>query len=282
VINYIPMKINKLQRFSLGLAGFVFLLFSCELDSEKLISEPDLALLEDEFKINSVLEDLDNITMIAMESSGLGLRVVKITNGNLCPSAKLTHDLAAKKITVDFGTGCTGINGFVRKGKVIFTYTGSVLVPGSSVITSFDGYEVNGLKVEGTRSLTNTGVNLQTLEITLTVKMQDGKITWQDGKTSTFSGDQVRKITMATSGYQASVTGNGVGKTRGGKSYTAEITEPLLVTQVCLDSGISVPNVGKVSIKFSLFSVTVDYGSGECDKKIQLTYPGGSKELILD
>lgn len=276
------MKTNILQRFPTVFVGFVFLLFSCELDFEKLISKPDLALLEDEFKINSILEDLDNVTMIAMESSGLGMRVVKITNGNLCPSVKLNHDLAAKKITVDFGAGCTGTNGFVRKGKVIFNYTGSVLVPGSSVITTFEVYEVNGLKVEGTRNLTNTGVNLQTLEITLTVKMQNGKITWQDGKTSTFSGDQVRKITMASIGYQVSVTGKGEGKTRGGKSYTAEITDPLLVTQACLDSGNSVPNKGKVSINFTLFSVTVDYGSGECDKKIQITYPGGSKELILD
>lgn len=271
-----------LHRFPIGLVGIAFLLFSCELDSEKLISEPDLALLEDEFEINTVLEDLDNVTMNAMESSGLGLRVMNVSNGNFCSSAKLNHDSAIKRITVDFGTGCTAPNGIARKGKVIFNYTGSFLVPGSSVTTTFEGYEVNGLKVEGSRTLTNTGVNLQNLEISLTVKMQNGKITWQDGKTSTFSGDQIRKVTMATAGYQVSVTGKGSGKTRGGKSYTAEIIEPLLVTQACLESGISAPNKGKVSLNFTIFSVTVDYGAGECDKKLQITYPGGSKEVILD
>jgi hypothetical protein len=276
------MKTNRLQKFPKFLIGILVVLFSCELDPEKLISEPDLALLEDEFEINTVLEDLDNVTLNAMESSGLGLRVMNLTNGNLCSSAVLNHDEGSKKITVDFGTGCTGSNGITRKGKVIFNYTGSFLVPGSDVTTSFVGYEVNGLKVEGSRTLTNTGVNLQNLEISLTVKMQNGKVTWQDGKTSTFSTDQVRRITMASSGYEVSVTGKGEGKTRGGKSYTAEITEALIVTQACLESGISVPNKGKVNLNFSIFSATVDYGAGECDKKLQINYPGGSKEVILD
>ena len=228
------------------------------------------------------MEDLDNITLNALESSGLGLRIVKITNTNLCSTAEINHDASAKKITVDFGAGCIGANGFSRKGKVIFNYTGSFLVPGSSVTTTFEGYEVNGLKLDAVRTLSNTGVNLQNLEISLNVKIQDGKVTWPDGKTSSFAGDQVRKITMGSTGYEISVSGNGNGETRGGKSYTAEITESLTVSQSCLESGISVPNKGKVTLKFTLFSATVNYGIGECDKKVEVTYPGGVKEIILD
>ena len=276
------MKNSAILKVPVFFIGLTLGIFSCDPDSEKPLLGPDLSVLDDEFKINTVLEDLDNITLNAMESSGLGLRVMGVTNGNLCPSAKLTHDSANKKITVDFGTGCTGPNGISRKGKVIFNYTGSFLIPGSSVNTLFEGYEANGLKVEGTRILTNTGVNLQTVEISLTVKITNGKVTWQDGKTSTFSADQIRKITMTPSGYQVAVTGKGNGKTRGGSSYTAEITDPLLVTQTCLQSGISVPNRGKVSLNFSIFSATVDYGAGECDKKLQIIHPGGVKDLVLD
>ncbi len=276
------MKTNTLLKLPALLFGVTIFLFSCNLDSENFIPEADLSLLEDEFEINTVLEDLDNISLNAMESSGLGLRVMNSSNGSLCSTAKINHEASAKKITVDFGTGCTGPNGIIRKGKVIFNYTGSFLLPGSSVTTTFEGYEVNGLKLEGTRIMTNIGVNLQAQEISFTVNIQNGKVTWSDGKVSTFSADQVRKITLGSSGYQVSVTGKGTGKTRGGTSYTAEITEPLIVTQACLESGISVPNKGKVTLSFTLFSATVDYGTGECDKKLNVSYPGGVKEITLD
>jgi hypothetical protein len=150
------------------------------------------------------------------------------------------------------------------------------------VVTTFQGFEVNGLKVEGTRTITNTGINLQNFEITLAVKIQNGKVTWPDGKVSTFITDQVRKISLATSGYQASVTGTGSGKSKTGISYTASISEPLIVTQSCVESGVSIPNKGKINFSYLSIIFTVDYGVGECDKKLSISYPGGVKEVILD
>ena len=81
-----------------------------------------------------------------------------------------------KKIIIDFGTGCTSAEGVVRKGKVLLTYSGNLAFPGSTIITSFEGYEVNVLKLEGTRVLTNTGINLATSTITMTVKVENGNV----------------------------------------------------------------------------------------------------------
>ncbi|MBC6367787.1 hypothetical protein [Algoriphagus sp. AK58] len=275
------MKINSLFRLYALWMALSLILFSCEKDPDAIVPEPDLSLVEDEFKVNTALEDLDNLTLNAMEASGLGFRVTAISNGSICPTAKLTHDPATKKITVDFGSGCTS-NGVTRKGKVIFTYTGSFLIPGSSVVTTFEGYEVNGLKVEGTRTITNTGINLQNFEITLAVKVQNAKITWTDGRSSTFNTDQIRKVSLTASGYQASVTGTGNGTSRGGTSYTAAISDPLIVTQSCVESGIWIPNKGKINFSYQSIVVTVDYGFGDCDKKLEITYPGGVKEVVLD
>jgi hypothetical protein len=275
------MNTNRLFRHFLLLAFFSIALFSCNEGLDSLLPEPDLSLVEDEFEVSTVLEDLDNLTLKSLEASGLGFRTTALANGSICSTATLNHDTAGKKITVDFGTGCTS-NGITRKGKVIFTYTGSFLIPGSSVVTTFQGYEVNGLKVEGTRTITNTGINIQNFEITLAVKIQNGKVTWPDGKVSSFITDQVRKVTLGSSGYQASVTGTGSGTSKSGISYTASISEPLIVTQTCVESGVSIPNKGKMNFSYLSIVFTVDYGAGECDKKLTISYPGGSKEMILD
>ncbi|MFN3758238.1 MAG: hypothetical protein ACK4SF_03395 [Algoriphagus aquaeductus] len=275
------MKISSLFRPYAFLFSLSVILFSCEKDPDTIVPEPDLSLIEDEFKVNTAMEDLDNLTLNAMEASGLGFRLESAFNGGLCSTAKLTHDIPTKKITVDFGTGCTS-NGVTRKGKVIFTYTGSVLIPGSSVVTTFEAYEVNGLKIEGTRTITNTGINIQNFEITLAVKVQNGKITWTDGKTSSFNTDQVRKVSLTPTGYAASITGTGNGTSKGGTTYTAAITEPLIVTQSCVESGIWIPNKGKINFTYQSIVVTVDYGFGDCDKKLEITYPGGVKEVVLD
>jgi hypothetical protein len=57
---------------------------------------------------------------------------------------------------VDFGvTGCTDLKGNIRTGKVIFTYNGRRFVTGSTVVTTVENYTINGVKLEGKRTLTN-------------------------------------------------------------------------------------------------------------------------------
>jgi hypothetical protein len=277
------MKNISLTRLSILLVAICFGLFSCEKDPDAVVPEPDLSLVEDEFKINSALEDLDNLTLTTLQSSGLGLRVLAPSNSSICTTAVVNHNQSGKIITVDFGNGCTSPNGTLRKGKITFSYTTeNFLLPGFSVVTTFQGYEVNGLKVEGTRTITNTGINLQNFEVTLAVKVQNGKVTWSDGRTSTFTTDQIRKVTQSPTGYNASVTGTGSGTSKAGVSYTAAISEPLLITQSCAESGILLPNKGKINFTYQSTAVTVDYGLGECDKKLEITYPGGVKVVVID
>lgn len=269
------------KHFALFIS-IALILFSCD-TPDSVIPEPDLSVVEDEFKLSNAMEDLDNITLTALESSGLGFRTTSTLNlGNLCATANISHDTAAKKITVDFGSGCTGSNGTVRKGKINFTYTGSFLIPGSSVVTTFEGFEADGLKIEGTRTITNTGINLANFEVSLSVRVQNGKITWSDGGTSTFETNQVRKVTLTPTGYQASVTGTASGISRKGTAYTASISDPLIITQSCVESGNWAPNKGKIDFTYLGITVSVDYGFGDCDKEATLTYPGHSKVITLD
>jgi hypothetical protein len=59
------------------------------------------------------------------------------------------------KVVIDFGAGCTGRDGRTRKGKIVIVYTGPLFVPGNSTTTTFDGYAVDDVSVEGTHKITN-------------------------------------------------------------------------------------------------------------------------------
>lgn len=272
------MKKSFYSPLILGL--FSTLIFSCT-ETDPIVPEPNLAVVEDEFKINSAFEDLDFLTLDVLQRSGLGLRTQ--STADLCANASVTHNQNSKKITVDFGTGCTSPNGVIRKGKILLSYTGSnFLFPGTSIITTFEGYEVNGLIIQGTRTITNAGIDLINSKVSLNVKIENGSITWPDNSKVTYNSTQNRQVTLAASGYEASVTGSATGKSRKGIDYTATVTEPLIIKEDCARTGIYIPSLGVLAFSYQGVAVSVHYGFGTCDKVVEIRYPGGAKEITLD
>ena len=84
-------------------------------------------------------------------------------------------------ITIDFGTtGCTGPDGRVRRGKIITEYTARLIMPGAMATTTFDGYYVNDVHVEGTHKITNTATT-NTGARQFTIIVTDGKLTKPNG-----------------------------------------------------------------------------------------------------
>jgi len=273
-----------LTTYGIGaLSLLVFFLSACNSDSDELLQEPDLTLVNEDYLISQAFEDLDNITLTAINNGGLGARITTdVSLTEICASAKANLDESGKKITIDFGTGCTSGNGITRKGKIILTYTGNLLFPGAKVTTTFEGYQVNDKKIEGSRTITNTGIDLAAGAVSLAVKIVNGKITWPDNTFVTVTSDQVRIVKLGGDGYEASITGTATGKSREGIEYKTLIINPLIVKQTCVETGVWVPSTGTLQFLFSGIEVTVDYGSGICDKIVSILYPGGSKEVTLD
>jgi hypothetical protein len=276
------MKLKSIQLLVWGLIFSSALMISCQDDQNPRNQEPDLAVVQDEFVINSSFEDMDNITLDVMKSNGFGFRT--LGTSALCTGATTSHDLNGKKITVDFGTGCTGPQGIVRKGKIILSYSSTnFLIPGTTIVTSFSGYEVNGIKITGTRTLTNTGVDLANSTITVNVKIENGRLTWPDNTFVTYTSNQVRLLKLTnTGGYEAKITGTASGKSRANFDYTATIKDPLVVKKDCVESGVFIPISGVLDFNYRGTTVTANYGDGVCDKKILVTYTGGSKVILLD
>jgi len=255
---------------------------SCNSDDTPAV--PDLSVVEEDTEVNMTFEDLDNLTLTVLGNARLSARtLVSIPAGTLCDGALVDIDEATKKITVDFGDGCTSINGTIRKGIINLSYTGNLLFTGAKITTTFDGYEVNGLKVEGTRTMTNKGVDLETNTVKLEVKIQDGKVTWPDATYVTLTSNQMRDINFgAQGGYEAAVKGTAAGISRGGFAYTSSITDAVRYTKSCIESGVTVPLSGIVVFQFRGIEASVDYGDGACDKMATFFYPNGSKPVTLD
>ncbi|MBC6490589.1 hypothetical protein ACFSQD_09715 [Flavihumibacter stibioxidans] len=188
------------------------------------------------------------------------------------------------KVTIDFGTtGCTGRDGRIRMGKIITVYTGPLIRPGSVAETSFEGYSVNGIKVEGQHRVENKSTSTQ---FTFETKVTNGKLTRPNGNTWTWN--RTRTITQ-TDGWGTpwlasddvfTIVGNGSGTVTIGDrtgTWTSTNVEPLVKRFNCrwIVKGKQAiqRNDGPEGI--------IDFGTGDCDNKATLTVNGVSREITL-
>jgi len=281
-------KIKHISRSLSAISAVVALIFvsSCDSDSDPIVPEPDLSVVEDDVEVNKAFEDLDNLTLtILIEGDQFGARLTANQDGPICDDTDIMVDEESNEVVIDFGDDCT-INGITRKGKVIFTSSRplaleSLLIPGFSVVTTFDGYEVNGLKVEGTRT-----IRLQSFDLSgsanLGVEVRDGKVTWPDGSFVTYRSDQTRAITLEQDDYTLGISGSASGTSREGFDYTAVITTDLILRQSCIETGVLNPSFGVIQFNYRGIEVGLNYGFDECDNEVELTYPGGAKLVTLD
>ncbi len=60
-----------------------------------------------------------------------------------------------KTLTLDFGAGCSSVDIVIRTGKLIYTFSGPLFTPGTTVSVAFNQYTVNGYGIQGTYAITN-------------------------------------------------------------------------------------------------------------------------------
>jgi hypothetical protein len=269
--------------FSFFIAAIV-LFSSCESDKDQVPTD-DIVLVKEESEVISSYNDVDNLTLFALQSNGLGLRTLLEFKGDICANTNVNFNEGARRITIDFGAGCTSPNGIIRKGKVILEYTGLFYIPGTVITATFEGFEVNGKKLEGIRRTVNKGVDINAQTITLETTISDGKVTWADGKFATITLNHTRKITLPASGggILVEVTGNSIGTSREGKKYIASIGNVLNYLQACTDTGNWIPSAGTLKIIVdNTTEYNIDYGVGACDKETTVTVNGKSYTVTFD
>jgi len=180
-----------------------------------------------------------------------------------------------KTVTVDYGTtNCDCNDGKTRRGKIVTTFTGQYIAPGTVITHTPVDYYVNDIKYEGTKTVTNMGLN-GSGQPYFNVQI-DGSATKTDGEVVSYTSTRVRTwvdgYTTLTDRFddQYSISGNATGSFSNGGGYSAVITNPLLIKVGC-----SFPVSGTIDMTPQNKPVrTVDYGQGTCDYTFTVTVNG--------
>jgi hypothetical protein len=282
--------------------AFILVFASCNEDGFDFNAN-DSQNVENEAASDSYFEDADDISTLAVSADGstaTGARESSSGRGGVKPEgdhrfncATVTFEFASDNstttphgyITINFGTGCTDLKGNVRKGIIKVEFIGKRFLPNSKIITTFQEYSINGIKIEGTRTVTNiTGSNESAPKFSIVVV--GGKATWPDGSFATREVNRTREWIRGANPMldQWIVNGTAAGTNRNGKIYQMEITKALVFKRECaINSKVFMPVEGTKKLTVESGKViTIDYGSGECDKTVTVTINGQSKTVDVN
>ncbi len=283
--NSTKMK-KKFLKITLLTLSWGFLFTGCSKDDntvqpqtqpEEVAVGDNATSLRESDEVVTIVEDAMNRSSAAMRVSAeqetfkneYGAIIIITRNGD-----------GTGNITIDFGTGVIGKDGRTRKGKILVAYTGVYRTNYSRQVITFDNYYVNDNKVEGQKTLLTTTdfSNLLYVVYVTNIKVESGKITRKDGKTTEWSGERVRKYDYKNTPFdlkddEVTITGTAVGKSWDGISFTAVTTSPLVIRLSCAASQQSwVPLKGVLEVTPQAGAKRiVDYGSGNCDRTFKVT-----------
>jgi hypothetical protein len=239
--------------------------------------------------------DLKNISNEGLDYSvndpdGKTERVWYLSNGcaTISVSPAWPDTTFPKDIIIDFGTGCTGMDGRVRSGKVMVSSTGRYRTPGASWTVTTDDYSINGIAVDAVRNVENQGLNDQG-HLLYRVENNLNKITRPDGRSFSYSsiyerswisGIETNFFNEGIPGIQDDiywVTGGGSGINSDGNPYSITITDKLVVELDC-------PHVVSGILEISPDgrpTRILDYGNGDCDNSATVAINDRTFQVIL-
>lgn len=196
-------------------------------------------------------------------------------------------------ITIDFGTtGCPGPDGRVRRGIIRTEYTARLLSPGAMATTSFDGYYIDSIKVEGQCKITNVvSPNTTPLARKFKVEVTDAKLTKPSGNYISWNSTKfINQVEGLTTPFQPwddifRIEGNSRGKVLRGNllvGWESSITEPLIKKFICrwIVKG-KTRTVRQNSAANTQWVAELDFGNGDCDDQAILTINGISHQITL-
>ncbi|MDN5200099.1 hypothetical protein QQ008_01970 [Fulvivirgaceae bacterium BMA10] len=270
------------------LAAFLMIgLAAC--DKEEGIITDDLSIETDltsqEETVDSYFDETDDIAFEAntkIDNGAINGRSGLDNSDEITRCAEITHDEENKTITIDFGDGCVGPGGVERSGKIIITYTDRKYVPGAVWVYTLENYTVNGIALEGTKTLTNVSESLDDY-LSFNKVLEGGKATWPDGAVATREVNKtftwVREAHPINDEFW--VEGEASGTTKEGVAYSVEILSKMIYKRKCRRQGIHIAVQGIKSIKKDgQPDVLVDFGDGECDSLVTITKEGES--IVVD
>ena len=298
--------VNTPARFLTALFLFTALIiFSCKkensgtsaADQENASLSAAESNVEAEFVFNDVFDNVMGVNNdVGVQGTGVFGRIMNANTEAerplVCYTVSITQlsspALFPLQIVIDFGGGCEGKDGHIRKGKIIATYTGRLIVPGKSASVTFDGFYIDSIQVAGTESITNSASagNRQ-----FTIDITDARLSKPNGNYTAWNN---HKIITQTAGLNTpdialddvfTIEGNAAGQLRKGDllaTWKSEIETPLVKEFLCrwIIQGKIKTTLGASSAN-NQWVAELDYGSGTCDKNATVIINGITHEISL-
>ena len=286
-------KLYRSTVFSLLVAAAMA---GCEKEERELTPQDSRDVAE-EAVIDAYYQDMDDLAAVAIaapteDEYGSGRKSATITINDsrfncggivvsIEPDAISTLLNPVGVLTVDFGTGCSDLQGNVRSGKIIFRYSGLRFVPGSTLHTTTDNYKINGIKLEGTRTLAN--VSGSTFDAPkFNVLLSNGKATFIDGTFALRESDVtlswVRDANPINDKLVIHTGSSASGTTRGGRDYEVSLSKQLEYKRFC---PMAISGIKTYTIDHNK-EITIDYGAGECDRTFSVTIDGVTRSVTIE
>ena len=173
-----------MKKLLLTLALIIPLMFiTCEKDTS---INDDITI---EQITNDVILSVDNAAILA-DNSLLKSATIETT----CPIIRFHHPdtaLFPKTIVINYGVSCTDSLGNVKSGRIFTVVSGPRNKVGSTMITKFNDFYRNGVKVEGRKLAIVKKVTEN--QITILFKFQL-KLIFPDGKVIQRSGEKIKVV----------------------------------------------------------------------------------------
>lgn len=220
-------------------------------------------------------DDADDLATEALSSEDQSGGRLSSDERLVCAQLFHTGTKESGTLTIDFGDGCTDPRGNVRTGSIIVDRKGAWNATGSTWRITFLAYSINGITIEGTRTV--TVVSVTDSLIVSDVTLVGGKITWPDGRFATREVNRRREHERHGNHLldRLIIYGTAHGALRNGRGYVIEILERLIYDRTCAAEGVIIPVKGVKFIKHGDRELTVDYGDGACDNVVTLTNKNG-------
>lgn len=311
------MKI-RFSPLQLTLALFVFVLLiigSCSKEksnNEDPVQAEQASLAssesdgEAELVFNEVFDDAMGASdEVGMAGTGIFARAANTQPGDVarpdtlppCVTVTVTHlnppNIFPERIVIDFGnTGCLCRDGHTRRGKIITEYTNRLLYPSAVATTTFDGFYIDSIKVEGTHKITNTStLNTTPPNRQFTVDVINAKITRPNGNYTYWNSHKV--ITqiegLLTPGIPIDdvfrVEGSAHGQVKRDNllvAWESNILDPLIKKFSCrwIVKG-TIKTVRQATNVSPRWVAVLDFGTGNCDNQAVITINGVSHQITL-
>lgn len=210
------------------------------------------------------------------------------SGGGSCPpitTYEPSADVYPRRVTIDYGTGCTNADGVTRSGKIVFTYLSDLSQADGKQIIKYENYHIDGIKIEGVTKASNNGPQ-NNAEYGYRFVFKDRKLIYPNGDYTLLNGHRrVLKFSdtpgfgFPNGNFQVMGEMNYVTNFGGVEDfYKTNITQRLTYREDC--------NWIVRGVELTTFSdnktTTFDYGAGVCDNIATLTKRDGSTvEIIL-